>query len=279
MRKLMMLFLALMMTIALRAQSVEVGAFLGGSLYSGDLSPKEFGVYFDEVSPAGGIFGRYNVNDIFALRLGINVGKIEGTGDTLIGTTRPSFRSSISELSLTGEISPFSIGGSGLTVKPYLFGGIAAFRFNPQTEFDGDYIDLQPLGTEGQGLEGYPARYSLTQISIPFGGGLKFIINESWAIGAELGWRKTFTDHLDDISDATVNYRDIYDGNGQLAALLSNGLIAGPEVGDVNYKRGGEFKDWYYFGGVTVSFFLDGGNSRGSLGGRKRGKVLGCPTF
>ncbi|HMO40228.1 MAG TPA: DUF6089 family protein [Saprospiraceae bacterium] len=285
MRKWLLVFNICCTAFMLKAQSLEAGLILGGSLYSGDLSPKEFGVYFQEVNPAGGIFGRLNLNDYISMRIGASLAKITGTGDTLQLTTRPSFRSNILELSLTGEIYPFTIGSGDFMLKPYLFGGGAIFRHNPQTPFDGGWIDMQPLGTQGQGLEGYPEPYKLTQFSIPFGGGIKFVINDTWSIGAEFGWRKTFTDYLDDISDATVNYLDIYNGNGALAARISNGLIAGPETGDVNFKRGGPYKDWYYMSGITVSYFLGGSSGYGSsssrnrVGGRKRGKAMGCPTF
>ncbi len=288
MRKWLILLNISIAAIVVQAQSVELGVMLGGSLYSGDLSPKEFGVYFEEVNPAGGIFGRFNLNNTLSLHLGASLGNMTGSGDTTETVIRPSFRSNIIEVALTGEISPFTLGNDNFLVKPYLFGGGAVYRFNPQAPFDGNWIDLQSLGTEGQGLEGYQAPYNLTQFAIPFGGGIKFIINDSWAIGMEFGWRKTFTDYLDDISDVNVNYLDVYEGNGSIAAQISNALITGPENGDVNYKRGGEYRDWYHIGGITVSYFLSGSSgynggvsSRSSSigGGRKRGKGIGCPTF
>lgn len=266
------------------AQSFELGLMLGGSLYSGDLSPKEFGVYFEQINPAGGAFGRYNINNALSLRLGLSLGKITGNGDTSEAVIRPEFRSNIMELALTAEVNLFTLGGDNFMFKPYLFAGGAVYRYNPQTPFDNGWVDLQPLGTEGQGLPGYEAPYQLTQFSVPFGGGLKFIINDTWAIGAEFGWRRTFTDYLDDISFAEVNYLDVYDGNGSLAAMFSNSLITGPENGDVTYNRGGEFTDWYMMGGITISYFLGGsgyssGGGKGFIGGRKRGKDIGCPTF
>lgn len=283
MRKWFFIFICVGFTAMTRAQGVEIGAMLGGALYSGDLSPSEFGLYFDEVRPAGGIFGRIHLNRALALRAGVNMGRIGGQGNIPQGGTvfRPSFRNNLLEFSLVGEVYPFTIGNGGFQFKPYLFGGGAVFRSNPQGKFDGSIIDLQMLGTEGQGLEGYDDPYSLTQFSLPFGGGIKFVINDTWTIGAEIGWRKTFTDYLDDIGSTTVNYQDVYNGNGELAALFSNALISGPEVGDVSYKRGGEFNDWYYMGGITVSYIIDGGGGRGSrlLGGRRRGKAIGCPTF
>ncbi len=268
-----------------RAQSVEMGFWLGASLYSGDLSPKEFGLYFQEVNPAGGVFGRFNLNNVISLRVGASLAKITGTGDTTETVIRQSFRSNILELAAISEISPFSIGRDPFLVKPYLFGGVAIYRHNPQALFDGSWIDLQPLGTEAQGLPGYTEPYDLTQFSIPFGAGLRFVINDTWALGMEFGWRRTFTDYLDDIGSTLVSYRDVYEGNGSIAAQMSNALIPGPEAGDTAYQRGGEFKDWYYIGGITLSYFLSGssgygsGGSRSHGGGRKRGRAISCPKF
>ena len=46
---------------------------------------------------------------------------------------------------------------------PYVTGGAAVFTFNPKAEYNGEWVALQPLGTEGQGLPQYPDRkkYSL----------------------------------------------------------------------------------------------------------------------
>ncbi len=85
--------------------------------------------------------------------------------------------------------------------------GIGIFTFNPEARFGGDeWIDLQPLGTEGQWLADpenrYPEPYELTQFNIPFGGGLRFRLSRRWDMEVEIGWRKTFTDYLDDVADS-----------------------------------------------------------------------------
>lgn len=89
----------------------------------------------------------------------------------------------------------------------YLFAGVALTAHNPKAldSLKGDWIKLQPLGTEGQGNEGYEKPYSLVQFAIPVGVGIRYKINSRFDISAELGFRKTFTDYLDDTHG---NYAD-----------------------------------------------------------------------
>jgi len=259
------------------AQSLELGLMGGVSLYSGDLSPQEFGLYFDQFNPAGGIFLRKNINRTFAARLGVSLTKVDGSDEnTGFEELRDlNFRSQILEIALTGEVNLFRLGSPKRTqFAPYLFAGVGIYHFNPEARFEDNWIELQPLGTEGQGLPGYDEPYSLTQVCLPFGGGLKFIFKEKWTLGLELGGRKLFTDYLDDVTGAEVNYIDVLTGNGTLAAQLSNPLIKNPEEDEIIYNRGGDFQDWYFIGGVTLSFkFGDGG------GGGRGGRQLGCPGF
>lgn len=281
MKKWIILLNICFISIFATAQGVELGLLVGGSLYSGDLSPKEFGIYTKDIRLAGGVFGRIPVGDMLKVRIGVTAGRISSSEkDTLREIPRPSFQSSLAEVSLVGEIYPLKTYG---IVQPYLFGGVAVYRFNPQAGFDNGWIDLQPLGTEGQGLPGYEAPYKLTQFSIPFGVGVKFVFNEAWSLGLEFGWRKTFTDHLDDISYQEVTYRDVFDGNGELAAQFSNPVAKGAEADIPVYRRGGDHLDWYHVGGITLSYFLNG-NGGGGGGkswngkGRRGGKAMGCPT-
>ena len=97
-------------------------------------------------------------------------------------------------------------------VRPYVFGGVGVFHFNPQgslTDANGDktWYDLQPLHTEGQGFAEYPSRkpYSLTQLNIPFGAGIKYILYDNMNLGLELLYRKTFTDYMDDVSTTYID--------------------------------------------------------------------------
>ncbi len=118
---------------------------------------------------------------------------------------------------LLAEIRPFQFADRyhplALTHwQPYVAVGAGLFHYNPTglyTHPDGhtEWVDLQPLHTEGQGFAEYPDRkpYNLTQFSIPMQIGLRYHINENWALGVQFTYRKTFTDYLDDASTTYIN--------------------------------------------------------------------------
>ncbi len=272
-----LLSMALSLPLA-QSQDFQVGVMGGAAAYNGDLSGQKFGVDLKHAHFAGGAFGRLNVGTHLAFRLGISAMKVSGADSEANG--RPdrglNFRSRITEFALTAELNLFRMGyPDGFNVMPFAYAGGALFKYNPEALFDGQYIELQPLGTEAQGVPGYAAPYKLTEFAIPFGGGLKFNFGNGFTLGLEMGARKLFTDYLDDISSATINYLDVLEGNGRIAATLSNPAVTDPSDGDFTYRRGGKFDDWYFTGGVTLAFRLAGGN--GGYG--RRGREMGCPVW
>ena len=108
--------------------------------------------------------------------------------------------------------------------SPYANVGIAGFHFNPRTFFRGEWYDLQPIGTEGQGINELDFRepYSLYEFAIPFGIGVKWAFSERWNLGLEYAARWTFTDYLDDVSRTYVDRNLLIEENGILAYQLSN---------------------------------------------------------
>lgn len=97
-------------------------------------------------------------------------------------------------------------------LRPYVLLGIGLFHFNPKgslTDANGNktWYNLQPLRTEGQGMPEYPYSkpYKLTQMNIPFGGGIKYYISERFNFSMEVLYRKTFTDYIDDVSTTYID--------------------------------------------------------------------------
>ena len=106
--------------------------------------------------------------------------------------------------------------------QAYLFAGIGGFYYNPKAEYQGDWIALQPLGTEGQYLSDGPKPYRLFSASVPLGIGFKTTISPSWRIGFELAVHKTFTDYIDDVSGRYYGDMDALLAANPMAAALAN---------------------------------------------------------
>lgn len=92
----------------------------------------------------------------------------------------------------------------------YLFAGVGIVAHNPKAAYvdstgNKEWIKLQTLHTEGQGNPGYAKPYSLVSVVIPFGLGVRYKINANFDISAELGFRYSFSDYLDDIGGGNAD--------------------------------------------------------------------------
>ena len=232
----------------------ELGVMVGTSYYIGDLNQFR---HFRDAKLAGGLFYRYNVNSRVAIRGTFNYLRVESDDADakreLIQQRNLNFKSTIWELGSGVELNyfPFQIGHDRFKGTGYLFVGLAAFRMNPKTEYNGDDVALQELGTEGQGSSlTQKSKYSLIQMAIPFGFGGRVSLGNVGSLGIEFGVRKTYTDYLDDVGAGLYVDQDaLIVENGPLAAELSN--RSGNRFG----KRGNESnKDWYFFTGAVLTF-------------------------
>ena len=143
------------------------------------------------------------------------------------------FRNDVKELAFTGIYNFIPENRSfrnRAKLSPYLFAGIAIFHHNPEaktpTNYSGndalpnEWISLQPLSTEGQGLNStdplltYETQsYNLINVSIPFGVGIRYKLNHYWDLGFEAGVRYTFSDYLDDTGGYYADITDLANAN------------------------------------------------------------------
>lgn len=138
---------------------------------------------------------------------------------------------------------------------PYVFGGIGYFLFAPKRKINGTEYDLQSIGTEGQHLGNqYPAPYKLQQFSIPFGIGFKIKVNKNIDVGAETGFRKTFTDYLDDVSTLYPDKTALYNAEGPVALYLSDSSID-PNT-SLSPRGNPKNNDWYVYTNLHITFYL-----------------------
>lgn len=272
------LLLCLAFSTTSHAQNLEFGIKAGGSVYTGDLSPQEFGLYLEDMNFAGGLYLRYRPHPRYGVRVNGNFGRLSAERDYIgrneRGEETPysrNFRSSLTEFNIVGEFDLFYLGDRERNfLAAYAYGGAGVLSFNPEGELDGVYTELQPLRTEAQG-NGDPryaaTPYELTRVVLILGGGIRVRFSDRFVIGAEIGGRRTGSDYLDDVSNTRVNYLDVLNGpNGGLAARFSNPAVENvAEVGDLEYVRGGEFDDFYFVGSLTfgITIGAPGSNKSG----------------
>jgi hypothetical protein len=194
-------------------QKSEIGFGLGTFNYTGDLVRT---YNFASSKPAATVFYRSNISNVISLRTAITAGKI-GASDTrkpidAFATARAaSFDLFLFEAAGTFEYHFLDWRDSKrrLRFTPYLFAGAGLFGFS--------------------GVEQKNAEYSNIQMTIPFGGGMKYVLNPKYYIAFEFGIRKTFFDYLDNISEGNPSIK--------------------------NYQYGNSFDyDNYFFTGITLTY-------------------------
>jgi len=234
---------------------------LGGSNKEG----RDFIYDLDFVStrPSLMVGYRYQVNSFFFARGNVQWGILKGDDENTKENARRgrnlSFRSGFFEANLMGEFyliqnargNLYNLRGvrgrSGLQMDVYVFGGLGFMYFNPKAEFQGKFIPLQPLGTEGQGLPGYDDKYKRTTFTIPYGIGIGKSIDRYWSINVEFTMRATFTDYIDDVS--TVYYGER--GGAASKEQLRRDQIANG-VSELNATRAAELSDQNIYGQLGI---------------------------
>lgn len=264
MRTLALYVFVLFFTFVLCAQNENLrsrssfGPMVGGSYYIGDLN--QYG-HFKNTNLSGGLVYRFYLNSRVELRANFLYGHVnaaDSESEIDIHQNRNlSFQSDIWELAGGIEFNylNYKLGDMKYFFTPYMFIELGAFKMNPQAEYNDELLDLQPLGTEGQGSSlNEKDPYSLTQIVIPFGVGIKLNLTKRMAISLEYGIRKTFTDYLDDVGGNYVNSEILLVENGNLSAQMADRSL------DPNRAYGprgnSATKDWYSMFGAMLTFSL-----------------------
>ncbi len=203
------------------------------------------------------------------------------------------FRSNLQEAYAAVELSPTvffeQYDGLAHKIRPYLVGGLGIFHFNPQGEYINangttQWVDLKPLKLEGQGMSQYPDRkpYSLTQMNVLMGGGIKYYLNDKFYVGFEILHRKTFTDYIDDVSTKYIDPRffDQYLAPTQAAQarqLMYRENILNPTTSRqyINKQRGDPKQNDAYFSSIIRFGWRLGGDALSKL----NKKQLKCPVY
>ena len=215
MKKILVLFFCLIFQHVLTAQIHEIGVFLGGSNYIGDVgktnyvSPNEF---------AFGILYKWNKSPRHSYRFSYTQTNITGNDlDSEVPAREQrgyNFKNHIKEFSAGLEFNFFDFNLHEVLqrkITPYVYSGISVFRYDELYFANGQYEEDDVA----------------TGLAIPMTVGIKTNILENFILGFEASARYTFTDNLD-------------------GSLPKNGNFA--PFGNINSK------DWYVFTGFTLTY-------------------------
>lgn len=215
-RILIALFFILTST-GINAQINEIGVFLGGANYIGEVGPT---TYIAPKDAALGLIYKWNRSTRHSYRISYTYGKISSNDLDTDVTDRNlrgyKFENTIHEISAGMEFNFFEFDLHNLKRQftPYVFTGLSYFSYNEL------YFSASDVAEE-DGRE--------RQLAIPMIVGVKARINRRFVLGLEVGARYTFTDNLDGSNPK----------NDELSSL---------QFGNINSK------DWYVFTGFTLTY-------------------------
>ena len=234
-----------------RSRSFIFSAGTGTSTYFGELKSK--GGYIDpRINMNAGL--QYFVIPQVALRGEVAWFQLAGDDSDANGAharRNLSFVSNNFEASITGALHLKPMNFRYYQRPPfnaYIFTGVGLLYFNPKAELDGSMHALQPLMTED-------IAYKRTQIVVPFGAGIKVKGGPFFNFVLEGGYRKTFSDYLDDVS--TV-HPDKSTWTNPVRIALSD---RGPEIDAAPRAPGAvrgnpDKKDGYFLMNFKVEYYL-----------------------
>ena len=206
------------------AQFHEIGVFLGGSSYIGDVGTDRF---VDPNQLAYGILYKWNITDRYSLRAGFTATTLSENENrnSDINRFRRSFKidNPIQEALAGIEINftEFNLHDPTTEVTPYVFYGLSYFRFNQYYLTPNGPIDPPTYANYGKD----------EKIGIPLILGIKINPNPFIVLGLEMGARYTLTDNLD--------------GSNPQNEYADNPAYKFGNIGN---------NDWYLFTGLTISF-------------------------
>jgi hypothetical protein len=188
MRTLAIIFLlSILIHEAFPQEKLELGIFAGTSYYIGNINTSR---HFHMPSPALGIMAKFNFNEHYSLRAGLNYGQVRAddlySGNILHQTRAASFLNNFYDLSLQGEFNfqPFRVTIFNRPFCTYITAGMA--------------YSLVPGSAGSSGISGDPGA-SLNYLNLPFGGGIKYGLSRRVTLGMEWILKKSFKDDIDGV--------------------------------------------------------------------------------
>jgi hypothetical protein len=216
MKKIFNLLLCFFPFITLNAQINEIGVFLGGSNFVGDVGST---TYIAPEKPAFGVLYKWNRSPRHSYRFSFTQSNIVGndldTKETGRSKRGYKFKNNIKELSAGLEFNffDFNLHDYHPKITPYIYSGLSYFN----------YDELYISGGETRKDK------NSSSFAIPIILGIKSNVTPRLILAAEVGARYTFTDDIDGSNPSNGNFAPLRFGN------LNN-------------------NDWYVFSGLTLTY-------------------------
>lgn len=283
----------------------ELGVGMGPMFFLGDLGgtagigrPFVKDVDFPLTKVSKSIYFSYHPSELIGFRLSVNHGVLAGNdneapnkGGAEVDRLQRnlSFKSSVLEGHIVAEIYPTifleQFDGLAGKLRPYGVIGFGMMKFNPKAKLGNEWVALQPLHLEGQGMTQYPDAkpYSLVQKEVPMGFGVKYYMKENMYVGLEILHRQLFTDYIDDVS--SDHYIDPVYFNQYLSAadaakarqLYYRGTYTDPTTrppAQAGYQRGDPTEnDAFFSTNIRIGWRL------GPTSDKLTRRQLRCPVF
>lgn len=251
--------------VHVRKKYWSLGAFVGNSVYFGDLNRTAVSINPRNMRPNIGLRAGYQFSEKFGLTFSNNYMIISGAdqpkndkNNNVRGTNYSrnlSFRTTIIDAAVMAEynFTRFKLKSSFV---PSIYAGGNAYYFKPMAQVDnqGEWYDLRRIGTQGQTLDGSEFAYDRVMFGIPYGASIKRHINQKTIVSLSYTYNKIFTDFLDDV--ATGFYpeaeavRRANPGIGSAASTLAN-----PSNLPLDNQRSySDDNDGYGYWGLTFTF-------------------------
>jgi outer membrane protein W len=201
----------------MNAQIHEIGVFLGGSNYIGDIGST---TYIAPKEHAFGILYKWNKSPRHSYRFSYTQSKIVANDKESKEPSRKargySFENNIKEVSLGLEFNffDFNLHDTKKKITPYVYSGLTYFFYDEFYLSNGNIISNNK---------------NRNSFGIPMNIGVKSNINSHTILAFEIGARYTFTDNLDGSNLENVNSINLKFGN------INN-------------------NDWYVFSGLTLTY-------------------------
>ncbi|KAF2329440.1 type IX secretion system protein PorG [Flavobacterium daemonense] len=216
MKKIFNLLLCFFPFITLNAQINEIGVFLGGSNFVGDVGST---TYINPEKLAFGVLYKWNKSPRHAYRFSYTQSNVSGNDKDSDESGRNkrgySFENKVKEFSAGIEFNffDFNLHDYHTKVTPYIYTGLSAFFYDELYISGGVTRKDRDAGS----------------FAIPMTLGIKSNVTPHFVIGAEVGARYTFTDNIDGSNPSNSNFSNLRFGN------LNN-------------------NDWYVFSGITLTY-------------------------